>query len=171
MTLFQLIMLAASAFFAYKIYEHVNKLNDENTRSTSDEEVQETERSIDAFSTADAQTLISKADAEMQEGNLEKALTIYSEANIKEPNNDETLFKMGYVLSLQERYEEALEYFSDALKLDNENPFTHFEMAKIYKVRGEFASARNHLNSALEIDSDFEPAQELLENLHEESSK
>jgi len=168
MTLIQIIMLAASAFFAYKIYEHINTLKDEEAGQKR-QEGDEGSRSMDAFSTADAQTLIERADEAMQEGNFDKALAIYSEANIKEPKNDETLFKMGYTLAKQKRYDEALEYFHDALEIDKENPFTHLEMGNIYKINGEFASARNHYNLALELDPQLDAAKEALESLHKES--
>lgn len=158
MTFFQILMLGASAFFAYKIYEHINTLKD------AQEGGGET-RSADAFSLFDSSTLIEKADEEMQNGNLDKALAIYSEANIKEPNNDETLFKMGYTLAKQKRYEEALEYFKEALLLDKNNPFTHLEIAQIYIEQKELASAKTHLNAALEIDADFAPAKEALQKI------
>ena len=168
MTLMQIIMLAASAFFAYKIYEHINTLKEDEIQSAN-QEGQNSSRSMDAFSTADAQTLIERGDEAMQEESFDKALAIYSEANIKEPNNDETLFKMGYTLAKQKRYDEALEYFQDALDIDKENPFTHLEMGNIYKINGEFASARNHYNAALELEPELEAAKEALENLHKES--
>jgi len=168
MTLFQILMLGASAFFAYKIYEHINTLKDNPNESAESNPVQsgETGRSVEAFSTFDASDLLDKADEAMREGNLDKALAIYSEANIKEPNNDETLFKMGYTLAKQERYEEALEYFNEALEIDKENPFTHLEMAYIYIAQEEFASARTQLNAALDLDPEFTQAKEALEKLH-----
>ena len=145
MTLFQLLMLAASAFFAYKIYEHIQTLQDpqENQDNNS--------RSADAFSTFDASSLIEKADEAMQKGDLQKALAIYSEANIKSPKDAETLFKMGYVLAEQERYDEAIEYYKEALELDSNNTYIHQAMASLYRKMGEFASARNHLNASLDI--------------------
>jgi tetratricopeptide (TPR) repeat protein len=109
------------------------------------------------------------ADEEMRNGNLDKALAIYSEANINEPNNDETLFKMAYSLAKQERYEEALDYFKESLQIDDQNPFTHLEMAYVYMAQNEFASARTHLNKALELDADLTQAKEALEKLHTES--
>lgn len=171
MTLFQILMLGASAFFAYKIYEHINTLKDTEETSEHNSDEQNTnaapaQRSAEAFSAFDAASLIEKADEQMQEGNLDKALAIYSEANIKEPNNDETLFKMGYSLSKQERYEEALEYFHDALSIDSANPFTHLEMAYIYMAQEEFASARTHLNAALELEPELSSAQEALQKLN-----
>jgi len=167
MTLFQILMLGASAFFAYKIYEHIQTLQDPEETSNMDEKTPQ--RSVNSFSTSDATTLLEKADAKVVEGNLDMALAIYSEANIKEPNNDETLFKMGYVLAKQERDEEALEYFKEALALDDKNPFTHLEMAKVYSKDGEVASARTHLNAALELDPKFEQAQRALDKLNAEN--
>jgi len=154
MTLFQLIMLGASAFFAYKIYEHVQTLKDtdENETNKSNDRNDTNGRSAEAFSAFDASSLVDKADDEMQKGDLQKALAIYSEANIKEPNNPETLFKMGYTLSEQARYDEALEYYKEALALDTENSYIHQAMASAYRKIEEFASARNHLNRSLDID-------------------
>jgi tetratricopeptide (TPR) repeat protein len=165
MTLFQLLMLGASAFFAFKIYEHIQTLQEPKK---SDEEGTPRKRTAEAFSTFDSSSLIEKADDEVVGGNLDKALAIYSEANIKERGNGEVLFKMGYVLALQKRNEEALEYFKEALEADKENPFTHLEMALVYIEEGEFASARTHLNAALEIDPELEKAKEALEKLNSE---
>ncbi len=144
MTLFQLLMLGASAFFAYKIYEHIQTLQDPQEKDES--------RSAEAFSTFDASSLIEKADEEMQKGDYQKALAIYSEANIKAPKDAETLFKMGYVLDKQERDNEAMDYYKEALELDPNNSYIHQAMASIYRKTQEFASARNHLNASLKID-------------------
>lgn len=152
MTFFQILMLAASAFFAYKIYEHINTLKDTQEQSAQDEN-------------PSTSLLLETGDEEMQKGNLDKALAIYSEANIKEPNNDETLFKMGYTLAKQKRYEEALDSFKEALAIDDKNPFTHLEMANIYIIQEDFTSARIHLNNALSIDAEFTDAKEALVKL------
>jgi len=148
MTLFQLLMLGASAFFAYKIYEHVQTLKDPEENGDKSEG----ERTAEAFSPFDATSLMEKADEAMEKGDLQKALAIYSEANIKEPKNPETLFKMGYTLAQQNRDDEALEYYKEALELDPDNTYIHQAMASLYRKMGEFASARNHLNKSLEID-------------------
>ncbi|MEN4052794.1 MULTISPECIES: tetratricopeptide repeat protein [Sulfurimonas] len=145
MTFFQLLMLGASAFFAYKIYQHIQTLQD--PQESSDEP-----RSAEAFSTFDAPSLMDKADEAMQKGDLQKALAIYSEVNIKTPKNPETLFKMGYVLTEQDRDEEAMEYYKEALDLDLNNTYIHQAIASLYRKMGEFASARNHLNASLDID-------------------
>ena len=168
MTIFQLLMLGASAFFAYKIYEHIQTLQDPQEGEERGDSKAPVKRTAEAFSPFDVEDLIEKADDAVVDGNLDKALAIYSEANIKERGNGEVLFKMGYVMALQKRHEEALEYFKEALEVDSENPFTHLEMAYVYMEEGEFATARIHLNAALEIDPDLEKAKEALEKLNSE---
>jgi len=139
MTLFQLLMLGASAFFAYKIYEHIQTLEDPK----------EEEKKSDI----PREVLIDKADEAMQKGDLQKALAIYSEANIKEPNDPETLFKMGYTLAQQDRDEEALEYYKEALALDADNSYIHQAMASLYRKMHLFEEAKKHLEKSLEIDA------------------
>jgi len=146
MSVFQLLMLAASAFFAYKIYEHIQTLQDPEETNSQEP------RTAEAFSTFDATSLIEKADEEMQKGDLQKALAIYSEANIKSPNSSETLFKMGYTLALQNRDDEAIEYYKDALKLDENNIFIHQAVASLYRKTSEYTLAKKHLDIALSLD-------------------
>jgi len=150
MTVFQLLMLGASAFFAYKIYEHIQTLQD--PKQSEQEGSDEIPRSTDAFSTFDSSTLVEKGDDALESGDLQKALAIYSEANIKEPNSTETLFKMGYTLGLQERDDEALEYYKEVLEFDKSNTYTHQAMASIYRKNKEYASAKLHLNALVDID-------------------
>jgi len=152
MTIMQLLMLGASAFFAYKIYEHIQTLKDPEEASPYDGDAQAPMRSAEAFSTFDSSSLVEKADEAREKGDFQKALAIYSEANIKEPNNAEVLFKMGYTLGLQARDDEALEYYEEALALDKNNTFIYQAMASIYRKKGEYTSARMSLNASLDID-------------------
>ncbi|MBA1432286.1 MAG: tetratricopeptide repeat protein [Epsilonproteobacteria bacterium] len=157
MTIFQLLMLGASAFFAYKIYEHIQTLQDTQEKDES--------RSANDFSTFDATDLIQKADEALEQGHLDKALAIYSEANIKSPKNDEVLFKMGYTLAKQQRDDEALEYFDEALQEDANNPFTYLEMAKIYLRKDDKERAQNYLQKALALEPKLQEAKEFLEGV------
>ncbi len=150
MTVFQLLMLGASAFFAFKIYQHIQTLQDPEQNAGGHGE--DSPRSADAFSTFDSSSLIEKGNDALESGDLQKALAIYSEANIKEPSSAETLFKMGYTLGLQERDDEALEYYKEVLELDKSNSYTHQAMASIYRKNREFASAKLHLNALVDID-------------------
>ncbi len=151
MTIMQLLMLGASAFFAYKIYEHIQTLEEPVDAAKPP-------RTAESFSTFDADALIEKADEQREKGDLQKALAIYSEANLKEANNAEVLFKMGYTLSLQRRDEEALEYLLDSVEIDNQNPFAYLEMEKIYKRMGEEEKAKNMRNLAVALDESLKEA-------------
>ena len=155
MTLMQLLMLGASAFFAYKIYEHIQTLEDPKENNFDAHDAPSPVRTVDAFSTFDSSSLIEKADKAREKGDLHMAMAIYSEANIKEPKNAETLFKMGYTLSLEKRDEEALEYFIDSVEIDKQNPFAYLEMEKIYKRMGEVEKAQNMRAFAVAIDASF----------------
>ena len=148
MTIIQLLMLGASAFFAFKIYEHIQTLQNPEDMDGKNKK----DRTADAFSTFDSSSLIDKGDEALGENSLDKALAIYSEANIKSPNSVDILFKMGYALDLQERYEEAIERYKEALALDKTNTAIYQAMASSYRKQGEYTSARMSLNASLDID-------------------
>ncbi len=155
MTVFQLLMLAASAFFAYKIYEHIQTLQDPyeaDGEHTPDDSIDE--KSAKAFSPFDAATLVEKADGAFEEGDFQKALALLMEANEKQSGNSDVLFKIGYILQKQNDDEEALKYYKEALELDKDNEFIHNSMASIYRNNGEFTSARMHLQASLECDDE-----------------
>ena len=147
MSIFQLLMLGASAFFAYKIYEHIQTLQEPQEEQESKEETKST-RTADSFSTFDATTLLETADKEREKGNVDRALAIYHEANIKNPKDAEILFKMAYTLGLQNRDEEALEYYLESLSYDEENPFAYKEISKIYAKLGDEDKAQEMLEKA-----------------------
>jgi len=146
MSVFQLLMLGASAYFAFKIYEHIQTLQepdlsaDDTPPPLPDSEVDE---------------LIQDGDEARERGDLDRALAIYSEAKINQPQNAEILFKMGYTMSELERYDEALDYFENSLKYDDNNPFTYLEMSKIYKELGEDDKAQHFYEKGVELDEDI----------------
>ena len=61
MTVFQLLMLGASAFFAFKIFQHIQTLQD--PESQRDESNQDEIKSAEAFSPFEPEALVEKADA------------------------------------------------------------------------------------------------------------
>lgn len=150
MTVFQLLMLGASAFFAFKIYEHIQTLTEpqsEDTISQSNDE-----RRINSFSPFSPEALMQKADAAYEEKDFKKALALLNEANAKEADNAEILFKIAYILQSSGDDDEAIKYYKQALELDKENEFIHNAMASIYRKNGEFISAKMHLKASLEIE-------------------
>lgn len=160
MTIFQLLMLGASAFFAFKIYEHIQTLKDnedtnENTNNNNPHAMNnQVEKRADTFSPFSPEALVEKADIAYEEEDYTKALALLNEANAKEPNNDEILFKIAYILQKSGDNEEAIKYYKEALELDKDNEFIHNSMASIYRANGEFTSAKMHLKNSLDIDNE-----------------
>ena len=150
MSVFQLLMLGASAYFAFKIYEHIQTLQEPDLKD--DDSLNHESRTVDAFSTLNSYQLVEKADEAFGEKDLQKALALLGEANIKEPQNSEILFKIAYILQQSNDNEEALKYYKEALAVDENNEFIHNAMASIYRANGEFTSAKMHLQTSLEID-------------------
>lgn len=151
MTTFQLLMLGASAFFAFKIYEHIQTLQD--PEAAENKEASDETRSADAFSVFSPESLIIRADESFKEGDLQKSLALLTEANAKAKNNPDVLFKIGYILQQLNDNDEALTYYKEALELDKKNDYIHNSIASIYRANGEFISAKMHLNESLAIDS------------------
>jgi tetratricopeptide (TPR) repeat protein len=135
-------MLGASAFFAYKIYEHIQTLQDP----------QEGNDGSQTQSHQDRDGLLEEGDAKMQEGDFAKALAIYSEANYKNKGDAEILFKMGYALAQQKRYDEAIERYKEALEIENSNTYIHQALASAYRAIGEYTLARQHIQHAIDLD-------------------
>lgn len=148
MSVFQFLMLLASAFFAFKIYEHIQTLDDNRGNANQSDEAGE---STQTFLASD---LVEQADKAYEQDDKETALKLLNEANMKEPSNSDTLFKIGYILQQKNELDEALKYYKDCLYLDKDNEFVHNSMATIYKEQGEYASAKMHLNASLDIDSE-----------------
>ena len=157
MSLFQILMLGAAAFFAYKIYEHIQTLRDpeeSNNTSNNNYDIDEEEKTADTFSPFSAEELLEKADIAFEEGDKQKALALLHEANVRDTINEEILFKIAYILQQSGDNTQALKYYKDALSLDKKNEIIHNAMASLYRANGEYTSAKIHLKASLDIDSD-----------------
>ncbi|MCD6259107.1 MAG: tetratricopeptide repeat protein [Helicobacteraceae bacterium] len=148
MTVFQLLMLGAAAFFAFKIYEHVQTLKDPQEGESEDG----AQRNANAFSPHNAQTLVAKAEDAYEQEDFSKALALLKEADTKDQNNPDILYRIGFMLEKLGDFDEALHQYKNALEFDKNNEYFHNSIASIYRVKGEYASARMHLNASLDID-------------------
>ena len=149
MTVFQLLMLGASAFFAFKIYEHIQTLQDPQGESEKDLSESKTR---DAFSPFSPEALVEKADKAYEEQDLQKAVALLTEASAKDSENADILFKLGYILQQLGNDDEALERYKESLEIDKENEFVHNAIASVYRKNSEYASAKLHLHASLELD-------------------
>lgn len=148
MTVFQLLMLGAAAFFAFKIYEHVQTLKDPQDQDQGDG----TQANPQAFSPHSAQTLVAKAEDAYEQEDYSKAVALLKEADTKDPNNPDILYRLGYMLEKLGDFDEALHQYKNALEFDKNNEYFHNSIASVYRTKGEYASARMHLNASLDID-------------------
>lgn len=142
MTLFQIIMLGASAFFAFKVYEHIQTLQDT-----------EPEKEPNRASSFDPVSLVIKGNEAFDNGDMQAALDFFVEANAKESQDAEVLFKMGYILENLGDRDEALNYYKEALQKDKNNEYIHNSIASIYRANKEFVSAKMHLSDSLNINN------------------
>lgn len=153
MTTLQLLMLLASGFFAFKIFQHVQTLEDpQGSEDKKNQTNPNDQRTAKTFSPFDPEALIEKADEAYEQKDYQKALALLIEANAKESNNPDTLFKLGYIFQQIDDTEEALNYYKEALEVDRDNEYIHNSMASAYRARGEFASAKLHLEASLALD-------------------
>ncbi len=142
MTIFQIVLLAISAYFAYRIYEHVQGLQDPEAKSDTQS------------SGFNAQSLVEQADKAFEANDMQKAVELLREAAIKRPNDSEILFKTGYILQKQNNTIEALKYYKEALSVDKNNEFIHNSIASVYRANSEFASAKIHLDESLALNDE-----------------
>jgi len=98
MTVFQLLMLGASAFFAFKIYEHIQTLQEPEQKESGASS--DTQRTANAFSTFSPEALVERADSAYEEKDFTKALALLNEADAKEKNNPDH-YQMAFDISLE----------------------------------------------------------------------
>ena len=159
MTLFQLILIGATAYFVYQIYRHVSALTDEGPKLPSEpaksaEPVPETPQAhIPGTSISE---LIAKADRAFEAENLSDARVYLERAEKEDHENVEVLNKLGYVLYRLGAYEDALHYYRRALDLDPNDDLTHNAIAAVLRKLGRLDEAQEHYKAAADIDDSFE---------------
>lgn len=150
MSLFQILMIAMAMFFSFKVYQHIQTLEDEQNVEKKDAQNQ------NGFSPFDPRTLEKKADEAFAVGDLKKAFALLDEANIKDPKNPEILAKLGYISAKEERVNEAISYYQEALHGDENSDTFHNALASLYRKIGEFSRSEEHYKQALKIDENYD---------------
>lgn len=192
MTTFQIIMLLVSAFFAYKMYEYIQGL-DENAEPESmrvaelieaepsaDEMVEEADEAYKKGDLDAAQRLLEnivRLHPEFAEGHNKLAFVLFKQGDLEnaqqhyraslelEPNDDMTHNALATMLSSMERNAEAEEHYKRALEIDDGYEVTWFNYANLNLRLGKKEEAKEMYRKALQINPDFEQAREELEKL------
>jgi Tfp pilus assembly protein PilF len=192
MTLFQIILLLATAFFAYQVYMHIQNI-DENAEPMFGQEPEQ----IEAEPTADER--IEEADRAYMDGDIDKARTLLEETVVRFPDLPEAMNKLAFILAKQgdtqaaeEQYraslaiapdddvthnalatvlvsmdkeDQAQEHYKQALDIDDNYEVTWFNYANLMQKMGQIEKAKEMYEKALQIDPNFEPAREELGKL------
>lgn len=145
MTTFQLVLLAITAYFAYRIYAHIQSLEDKPV-----DEVMK-KRPPAPF---DPEALIEAADKAYEAEDLGKAKALLAEADVKMSGNPEILNRLGFILAKEGDTDRAIEHYLDSLKVEDDD-MAHNAVASLYREKGDFERAKEHYERALAIDSEY----------------
>ena len=145
MTLFQILMLGASAFFAFKVYEHIQTLQDE--------EPQKDKRTPSSF---DPESLVIRAD---------EALNYYKEALEGDKDNEYIHNSIASIYRANEEFVSAKMHLNASLSINDNNPVTYYNYGNLLVDMKHFDEAKEMYKKAIEIKEDFKEAKEELEKL------
>ena len=154
MTLFQLLLLGMTAFFAYQVYKHINSLEDKpNTPKPFDDGgIASDLKEFTPETIYTVTELIEQADEAYEKGGLDKALMILREANYRKPYDAEILYKIAFIHYKKGAYQDAIEALEDALKGDDKDPAIYALMASSYRAKKQYAKAGEQIREALRLD-------------------
>jgi len=119
---------------------------------------------------ANNKTLISLADLAKLYGRRDLAQEIYEEILSRQPDNEQVLALMGYLLSNSQKNETlvgALNYFNKAISLGYKLPGVYNQMGLNYWGLGDYSGANKMWQNALELDSSNEHAKYYLKQSSE----
>jgi len=145
MNFFQLLMLAATLFFAYQIVRHVQNLEEpENESAGSDE-----------HPSVMVSDLIEEADRAFSENDLNRAREALLKARETDGRNTEILNKLAFITGKLGNENEAIELYEQSLEIDENDDLTHNAIASLYRSHGALERAQDHYRKALEIDDQY----------------
>lgn len=150
MSTFQILMFAATLFFAYQIYRHVQTLEDEPTKKTESNPASIPDS---GFPTADI--LVEQADNAYERGEINNARITLEEASNIEPNNPEILNKLAFVTAKSGDILKGIELYERSLELDENDDLTHNAIASLYRLEKAYERAQDHYLKAIEIDDAY----------------
>ena len=146
MTVMQIILLVASAFFAFKIYEHAQGLQDpDETQNQPQEE------------TIDIEALVEEADKAYDAGHLLEARELLKQAHEHDRSIPELSQRLGFIMSKMGNHDESLKLYKHSLSLLlEEEDVIHLAIASELKALGRLDEAEEHYKRAIELDDKYE---------------
>lgn len=147
MTTFQILMFAATLFFAYQIYRHVQTLEDSDPKNVHSD--------IQQPAAVSASALVDEADRAYERGEMERAKASLEEASRIDPKDPEILNKLAFVTAKAGERLNAIELYERSLALDENDDLTHNAIASLYRLEMAYERAQDHYLKALEIDDTY----------------
>ncbi len=148
MTLFQIILMLAAAFFAYQVYMHIQNI-DEDAEPVFGQEPEQ----IEIEPTSDER--IEEADRAYMDGDLDRAKMLLEETVNRFPHLPEAMNKLAFILAKQGNAEEAAQQYRASLAIESDD-MTHNALASVLVSMDKDDEAETHNKKALEIDDNYE---------------
>lgn len=141
MSVFAIIMFAATLYFAYQIFRHVQSLEEPLSHNN--------EQSMKLF---DVNSLVREADEAYEQEDFKRAQEKLGQAYLLEPQNLETLNKLAFIHGKQGDVQLAIDLYNRSLGMDENDDLVHNALASMYRTQGSLMLAKEHYEKALKID-------------------
>lgn len=149
MTLFQIIMFLATAFFAYQVFIYIQNIDEDAEPAFMKEpEVIEQEVSLDE--------LMQEADQAYMDDKVDKAQSLLEDIVRAHPAFAEGMNKLAFVLAKQGDNESAQSYYEASLGIEPNDDMTHNALATLLSSMDKNEEAEEHYKKAIEIDDNYE---------------
>ena len=142
-------MLLATAFFAYRVYTHVQTLVDPEAGQKRDDDVQPPV-------SFDTEALFRQAEEAYENDELKQAERLFRELSSKDPSNTDALNRYAFVLARNGDIESAISGYRTSLKVDPDNDIVHNALAQLLQEKRRYYEAQEHIKAALDIDDSYE---------------
>ena len=144
MSVFAIIMFAATLYFAYQIFRHVQSLEEPLPRDN-----EQSTRLIDV------NTLVQEADQAYKQEDFKTAQEKLGQAYLLEPQNLEILNKLAFIHGKRGDVQLAIDLYNRSLGMDENDDLVHNALASIYRTQGSLILAKEHYEKALKIDDAY----------------
>ena len=167
MTIFQLLLLIASATVFYMFFKQVSSGNHPKRgvdfeAKTPDEQIGGISRPEKIFARPTVHPdrlteLLNAADKAVEVGDFEEASKALQSAIIIDDQNIDALHKSGYVFTQTKEYDRAKENYLQMIAIDESDDMAHALLANTLHKLGENELAEVHHIRAIELDPEYAP--------------
>ena len=93
--------------------------------------------------------LLSRSQAQFQQGHTDRAIEMASQAIVRSPNNAEAWNARGFLHHSQGLKDQAQRDFTEAIRLNPNQPLHHGNLGVVYLESGDYRKALDTFNDAL----------------------